>query len=77
MAQAITQPMPREQGGESHTAVERIAVFTVATRPGHLKPHQRNLRNKDIADAVDYLSEAGHVAGELLHMDDGAHGGRW
>ena len=74
MAQAITQPMPRQQGGESHTAVERIAVFTVATRPGHLKPHQRNLRNKDIAEAVVYLTEAGHVTGEVLHVDGGAHG---
>ena len=32
---------------------------------------------KDIADAVVYLTEAGHVTGEVLHVDDGAHAGRW
>jgi NAD(P)-dependent dehydrogenase (short-subunit alcohol dehydrogenase family) len=32
---------------------------------------------KDIADAVIYLTEAGHVTGEVLHVDDGAHVGRW
>jgi len=32
---------------------------------------------KDIADAVVYLTEAGHVTGEVLHVDDGAHVGRW
>ncbi|MGB6686486.1 MAG: SDR family oxidoreductase [Terracidiphilus sp.] len=32
---------------------------------------------KDIADAVIYLTEAGHVTGEVLHVDDGAHVGKW
>ncbi|MGD0631524.1 MAG: SDR family oxidoreductase [Terracidiphilus sp.] len=32
---------------------------------------------KDIADAVVYLTEADHVTGEVLHVDDGAHVGRW
>jgi len=32
---------------------------------------------KDIADAVVYLTEASHVTGEVLHVDDGAHVGRW
>ncbi len=32
---------------------------------------------KDIAEAVLYLTEAGHVTGEVLHVDDGAHVGRW
>jgi NAD(P)-dependent dehydrogenase (short-subunit alcohol dehydrogenase family) len=32
---------------------------------------------KDIADAVVYLTEAGHVTGEVLHVDDGAHAGKW
>ncbi|HVT98611.1 MAG TPA: SDR family oxidoreductase [Acidobacteriaceae bacterium] len=32
---------------------------------------------KDIADAVMYLTEAGHVTGEVLHVDDGAHVGQW
>jgi NAD(P)-dependent dehydrogenase (short-subunit alcohol dehydrogenase family) len=32
---------------------------------------------KDIAEAVVYLAEAGHVTGEVLHVDDVAHVGRW
>jgi NAD(P)-dependent dehydrogenase (short-subunit alcohol dehydrogenase family) len=32
---------------------------------------------KDIADAIVYLTEAAHVTGEVLHVDDGAHVGRW
>ena len=32
---------------------------------------------KDIANAVVYLTEAGHVTGEVLHVDDGAHVGQW
>jgi NAD(P)-dependent dehydrogenase (short-subunit alcohol dehydrogenase family) len=32
---------------------------------------------KDIADAVLYLTEAQHVTGEVLHVDGGAHSGRW
>jgi NAD(P)-dependent dehydrogenase (short-subunit alcohol dehydrogenase family) len=32
---------------------------------------------KDIAEAVVYLAEASHVTGEVLHVDDGAHVGRW
>jgi NAD(P)-dependent dehydrogenase (short-subunit alcohol dehydrogenase family) len=32
---------------------------------------------KDIAEAVVYLTEAIHVTGEVLHVDDGAHVGRW
>jgi NAD(P)-dependent dehydrogenase (short-subunit alcohol dehydrogenase family) len=32
---------------------------------------------RDIADAVVYLTEASHVTGEVLHVDDGAHVGRW
>jgi NAD(P)-dependent dehydrogenase (short-subunit alcohol dehydrogenase family) len=32
---------------------------------------------KEIADAVIYLTEAHHVTGEVLHVDGGAHVGRW
>jgi NAD(P)-dependent dehydrogenase (short-subunit alcohol dehydrogenase family) len=32
---------------------------------------------EDIADAVVYLTEARHVTGEVLHVDDGAHAGQW
>jgi NAD(P)-dependent dehydrogenase (short-subunit alcohol dehydrogenase family) len=33
--------------------------------------------SKEIADAVVYLTEARHVTGEVLHVDGGAHVGRW
>jgi NAD(P)-dependent dehydrogenase (short-subunit alcohol dehydrogenase family) len=32
---------------------------------------------KEIAAAVLYLTEAGHITGEVLHVDGGAHVGRW
>ncbi|HEY2466507.1 MAG TPA: SDR family oxidoreductase [Terracidiphilus sp.] len=32
---------------------------------------------QDIADAVLYLMEAKNVTGEVLHVDGGAHAGRW
>ncbi len=32
---------------------------------------------QDIADAVLYLAEARYVTGEVLHVDGGAHAGKW
>jgi NAD(P)-dependent dehydrogenase (short-subunit alcohol dehydrogenase family) len=32
---------------------------------------------KDIVDAVVYLAQANEVTGEILHVDGGAHAGRW
>jgi len=32
---------------------------------------------KDVADAIVYLTEAGQVTGEVLHVDGGAHVGKW
>ena len=32
---------------------------------------------QDIVDAVMYLTEAGQVTGEVLHVDGGAHLGKW
>lgn len=32
---------------------------------------------KDIVDAIIYLTEAGQVTGEILHVDAGAHNGKW
>jgi NAD(P)-dependent dehydrogenase (short-subunit alcohol dehydrogenase family) len=31
----------------------------------------------DITDAVLFLTEARHITGEVLHVDGGAHAGRW
>jgi NAD(P)-dependent dehydrogenase (short-subunit alcohol dehydrogenase family) len=33
--------------------------------------------SKDIAEAVIYLTEARYVTGEVLHVDGGAHAGKW
>jgi len=32
---------------------------------------------KDVVDAVLYLAQAGQVTGEVIHVDGGAHAGRW
>jgi enoyl-[acyl-carrier-protein] reductase (NADH) len=32
---------------------------------------------KNIEDTVVYLTEAGQVTGEVLHVDSGAHVGKW
>jgi NAD(P)-dependent dehydrogenase (short-subunit alcohol dehydrogenase family) len=32
---------------------------------------------QEIVDAVIYLTEAPHVTGEVLHVDGGAHNGKW
>ena len=32
---------------------------------------------KEIVDAVLFLTEAPHITGEVLHVDGGAHLGRW
>jgi enoyl-[acyl-carrier-protein] reductase (NADH) len=32
---------------------------------------------KDIVDAIVYLTEASQVTGEVLHVDSGAHVGKW
>jgi NAD(P)-dependent dehydrogenase (short-subunit alcohol dehydrogenase family) len=32
---------------------------------------------EDIASAVVYLTEARHITGEVLHVDGGAHAGKW
>ena len=42
-----------------------------------LQPMGKMVAIKDIVDAVLYLSEAGQVTGEVLHVDGGAHAGRW
>ncbi len=41
------------------------------------QPMGRIVDVKDIADAVLYLAHAGQVTGEVLHVDGGAHAGRW
>ncbi|MGF7182668.1 SDR family NAD(P)-dependent oxidoreductase [Tunturiibacter psychrotolerans] len=42
-----------------------------------LSPMGTVSNSKDIAEAVVYLTEARHVTGEVLHVDGGAHAGKW
>jgi NAD(P)-dependent dehydrogenase (short-subunit alcohol dehydrogenase family) len=42
-----------------------------------LQPMGRTSEVADIVDAVVYLTDAGQVTGEVLHVDGGAHAGRW
>jgi NAD(P)-dependent dehydrogenase (short-subunit alcohol dehydrogenase family) len=42
-----------------------------------LSPLGRISSPMDIAEAVFYLTEASQVTGEVLHVDNGAHLGRW
>jgi NAD(P)-dependent dehydrogenase (short-subunit alcohol dehydrogenase family) len=42
-----------------------------------LHPIQRIGRVDEIVAAVLYLTEAGFVSGEVLHVDGGAHAGKW
>jgi NAD(P)-dependent dehydrogenase (short-subunit alcohol dehydrogenase family) len=51
-----------------------------ATNHGFLKslnPMKRLGSPSEIADAVLYLDAASFVSGEILHVDGGAHAGRW
>jgi NAD(P)-dependent dehydrogenase (short-subunit alcohol dehydrogenase family) len=59
----------------------------VVDTPLHRNDPQEQLRTqqpmgkiasiRDIADAVLYLAQAAQVTGEVLHVDGGAHSGRW
>ena len=42
-----------------------------------LSPMGTISETQDVADAVVYLAEARYVTGEVLHVDGGAHVGRW
>jgi NAD(P)-dependent dehydrogenase (short-subunit alcohol dehydrogenase family) len=42
-----------------------------------LQPSVKKATVKDVVDAVLYLVEAGHVNGEILHVDGAAPARRW
>jgi NAD(P)-dependent dehydrogenase (short-subunit alcohol dehydrogenase family) len=42
-----------------------------------LQPMGKIVEIKDVVDAVLYLVGADQVTGEILHVDGGAHAGRW
>jgi enoyl-[acyl-carrier-protein] reductase (NADH) len=41
------------------------------------QPNMKKATVKDITDAVIYLAQAGHVTGEILHVDGAAPARRW
>jgi NAD(P)-dependent dehydrogenase (short-subunit alcohol dehydrogenase family) len=82
---AITRSLASEYA-KSHIRFNAVAPGVVDT-PLHknnpkdflktLNPMGTISDSKDIADAVVYLTEAHHVTGEVLHVDGGAHNGKW
>ena len=82
---AITRSLAAEYA-KSHIRFNAVAPGSVDT-PLHknnpkdflktLSPMGTISEAKDIADAVVYLAEARNVTGEVLHVDGGAHNGKW
>jgi NAD(P)-dependent dehydrogenase (short-subunit alcohol dehydrogenase family) len=82
---AITLSLASEYA-KDHIRFNAVAPGTVDT-PLHKDASKDFLKSRtpmgtisdpnDIAEAVVYLTEARHVTGEVLHVDDGAHVGRW
>jgi NAD(P)-dependent dehydrogenase (short-subunit alcohol dehydrogenase family) len=46
-------------------------------KDSRLQPTMKKATVKDVVDAVLYLVEAGHVSGEILHVDGAAPARRW
>jgi NAD(P)-dependent dehydrogenase (short-subunit alcohol dehydrogenase family) len=83
--QAITRSLAMEYA-KDEIRVNAVAPGEVET-PMHkddpkdflktLQPMGGIAEVKDIVDAVVYLTEAKQVTGEVLHVDGGAHVGKW
>src|ERR1700733_10378099 len=82
---AVTRSLASEYA-KNHIRFNAVAPGVVDT-PLHknnpkeflktLSPTGTICDSKDIADAVLFLAEAHHVPGEVLHVDGGAHVGKW
>ena len=83
--QAVTRSLAMEYVKQS-IRVNAVAPGIVDT-PMHeddpkdflktLQPMGQISKVKDIVDAIVYLTEADQVTGEVLHVDGGAHVGKW
>jgi NAD(P)-dependent dehydrogenase (short-subunit alcohol dehydrogenase family) len=83
--EAVTRSLALEYAKEG-IRVNAVAPGVVGT-PMHkdgpkdflrtLQPMGRISTVKDIVDAIVYLVHSGQVTGEVLHVDGGAHIGRW
>ena len=68
-------------------ALDRVIGAGIIDTPMHkrethgflktLHPIQRIGKVSEIVDAVLYLTDATFVTGEVLHVDGGAHAGKW
>jgi len=82
---AVTAALAIEFAGEGirFNAIGAGIIDTPMHKPethGFLKtlhPIQRIGKVSEIFDAVLYLTDATFVTGEVLHVDGGAHAGRW
>ena len=83
--EAVTRSLASEYSKE-HIRFNAVAPGVVDT-PLHkdnpkdflktLSPMGTISAAEDIASAVIYLTEARHITGEVLHVDGGAHNGKW
>jgi NAD(P)-dependent dehydrogenase (short-subunit alcohol dehydrogenase family) len=62
--------------GEVDTQMHRNAPSDPALQPA-TQPAMKKATVKDVVDAVLYLVQAGHVSGEILHVDGAAPARRW
>ena len=61
--------------GVERSRLNAVGLFKEFLRTLSPLGHISNAR--DIAEAVFYLTQASQVTGEVLHVDGGAHLGRW
>ena len=83
--EAITRSLAMEYAKDG-IRFNAVAPGVVAT-PMHEKDSKEYLESlspmgtipeiDDIVEAIIYLTEARHVTGEVLHVDAGAHNGKW
>jgi NAD(P)-dependent dehydrogenase (short-subunit alcohol dehydrogenase family) len=83
--EAINRSLAMEYAGEG-VRFNAVAPGVVDT-PMHAQSSKEHLKRlspmgeisyiKDIVEAVVYLTAARHVTGEVLHVDAGAHNGKW
>src|SRR5260370_684547 len=82
---AVTRSLAMEYAKE-HIRFNAVAPGVVDT-PLHAEDPKNSLKTlspmgsistvEDIASAVVYLTEARQITGEVLHVDGGAHVGKW
>ena len=83
--ETVTRQLAMEYA-KQHIRFNAVAPGVVDT-PLHANDPEEELRKQnpmgsistvaDIAGAVVYLTEASHITGEVLHVDGGAHVGKW